>query len=451
MITKLFNRKYYPIVFQLITLIVFILLIVGSITISSDDSAFVKQLRNTNLANLIVWSYWWPIIIITAIVFGRHWCSICPVELITTLASNFGLKKKPGIFLKSKWLITIFYALIIILAIHTYSIHRIPQRMSFYLLGLFIISIVIGLVYEKRAFCTYVCPVGNILGLYSLLSRTGIGVKSQDVCSACKTKDCIAKKNHYNIINRSCTSGLYPPTINDNRECILCTQCVKVCPNNNVVYKKIEKPSATLKNLKLSNAETALIILLSGFVVYEIVSMWKPTKNILLNIPNQLIDLLMIPQAYHGTANAIILFVLIPIIFFGVFGFVLGLFTKEKTFNNIKQLAILLLPIIALMHFAKALFKMATRIPYIEYATKSYDGLFYAQQIVNKEVVLSSNPLLTKGIMLFSILLGLIGIYISINVIRKSNIKNPAIKYTMLLFSLVYLSIYELCFYFNFF
>lgn len=451
MITKLFKRKYYPLVFQLITLTVFILLIIGSISIRSNDAAFVKQLRNTNLANLIVWSYWWPIIIITAIVFGRHWCTICPVELITTIASKFGFKKKPGKFLKSKWLITLFYALIIILAIHSFSIHRIPQRMSFYLLGLFTLSIIIGLVYEKRAFCTYVCPVGNILGLYSLLSRTGIGVKSQAVCKACKTKDCIAKKNHYNIINRSCTSGLYPPTITDNRECILCTQCVKVCPNDNVVYKNIEKPSTSLINIKLSNAETALIIVLSGFVVYEIVSMWKPTKGLLLSIPYQLTELLMIPQAYHGTVNAILLFVIFPLIFFGVFSLLLTYFNKEKAMKNIQKLSILVLPIIAFMHFAKALFKMASRIPYIEYAIKSWDGMYYAQQILDKEVLLSPNPLLNKALMGIAILLGMIGLWISINIIKKSKLSQLSTLYIMLLFSLIYLSIYELSFFFNFF
>ena len=196
MITKLFKLKLYPLIFQILTLGVFVLLIMGSIGITAEDSAFVKQLRNTNLSNLIVWSYWWPIIIIISVLIGRHWCSICPVELITTIASKFGLKKKPGGFMKSKWLITIFYALIIILALHTYSIHRVPQRMSFYLIGLFALSIIIGLIYEKRTFCSYICPVGNILGIYSLLSRFGLRVKDKNTCDACKTKDCIAKKNH---------------------------------------------------------------------------------------------------------------------------------------------------------------------------------------------------------------------------------------------------------------
>ena len=450
MITKLFKLKYYPIIFQFTTLIVFTLLIVGSIGISSPDTTIINQLRNTNLANLIVWSYWWPIIIITAILFGRHWCSICPVELITTIASKFGFKKRSGKILKSKWLITLFYGLIIIVAIHTYSIHRIPQRMSLYLLSLFILSIIIGLVYEKRTFCTSVCPVGNILGLYSLLSRSGIGVKSKDVCNACKTKDCIAKKSHYKIINRSCTSNLYPPNITDNRECILCTQCVKVCPNDNVVYKNIEKPSTTLKSIKLNNAETALIILLSGFVVYEVFAVWKPIKQALLFIPNQVSEILMIPQDFYGTSNAIIIFIVFPTVLFGFFAFILRIFTKENIYKNMKQLAILFLPIIAFMHFAKALFKITSRIPYIEYATKSFDGMLYAQQIVNNEIVLVTNPLLNKVIIMISVLLGIVGIYISFNIIRKKNLKKLPVKYLLLLFSLVYLSIYEICFYLSF-
>ncbi len=97
------------------------MLIYGAIGITTNDAAFAKILRNTNLPNLIVWSYWWPFIIVTAIFFGRFWCSICPMELITSFFGKNGLRRKPTGFLKSGWLITLFYAIILILGIHTSS------------------------------------------------------------------------------------------------------------------------------------------------------------------------------------------------------------------------------------------------------------------------------------------------------------------------------------------
>ena len=69
-------------------------------------------------------------IIITAIFFGRFRCSICPMELITSILGKIGLRKKPGKFLKSGWVITLFYTVILVLGIHTFAIHRIPQYIT---------------------------------------------------------------------------------------------------------------------------------------------------------------------------------------------------------------------------------------------------------------------------------------------------------------------------------
>lgn len=84
MINKLFKNRFFLASMQFITLTVFVLLIYGAIGVTTKDPVFAKILRNTNLSNLIVWSYWWPLIIVTAIFFGRFWCSICPMELITS-------------------------------------------------------------------------------------------------------------------------------------------------------------------------------------------------------------------------------------------------------------------------------------------------------------------------------------------------------------------------------
>lgn len=64
----------------------------GGLAADTGDMKFAKVLRNTNLANLIVWSYWWPIIILSAIFLGRVWCMVCPMELVTTL--GWGVRDK---------------------------------------------------------------------------------------------------------------------------------------------------------------------------------------------------------------------------------------------------------------------------------------------------------------------------------------------------------------------
>ncbi|MHC4425832.1 MAG: 4Fe-4S binding protein [Planctomycetota bacterium] len=167
---SLLCSRWFPIVPQLAMLMVFGVLVAGGIGVTTDDADFAKWLRNTNLANLVVWSYWWPLIIIAAIVLGRVWCVVCPLELITYLAGRIGLRRRVPHFFKSGWVITVLYTLILIMGVHTLALHRIPQRMALYLLMLLAVALVVSLIFQKRAFCSYVCPVGHMLGLYAFIS-----------------------------------------------------------------------------------------------------------------------------------------------------------------------------------------------------------------------------------------------------------------------------------------
>jgi len=133
-IHTLFFSKYYPVAAQIIFLIFFMVLIYGGIVVPDVDPNLVNTLRNTNFASLLVWSLWWPLIILSAVFLGRVWCQVCPMELINSLLSKIGLKRKVPLFLKSGWLISLFYTLILVIIIHTFWAHRYPRRMALYLL-----------------------------------------------------------------------------------------------------------------------------------------------------------------------------------------------------------------------------------------------------------------------------------------------------------------------------
>ena len=212
---------------------VFVLLIVDGFAADTDDMAFAKILRNTNLANLIVWSYWWPVIIISAIFFGRIWCMVCPMELLTSLAARVGLKKRPNKFVRSGWIITLFYILIMFVGIHTLSIHRVPFRMSIYLLALLTSTVIVGLIFRRNTFCAYICPVGHLLGLYARLAPFGWSTVDKSICGNCKDHSCTAGANAYVFQGRSCGVDLNPANVDDNTNCLLCGQCVKSCDYNN--------------------------------------------------------------------------------------------------------------------------------------------------------------------------------------------------------------------------
>ncbi|PXX97056.1 hypothetical protein DF185_18710 [Marinifilum breve] len=436
MIEKLYKSKLYPLVFQILSLLIFTFLVLGAINVTTSDPALVKQLRNTNLSNLIVWSYWWPVIVLTAVFFGRHWCSICPIEFLSAIANRIGLKRKVPKFMKSGWMITILYAFIAIVAIHTWGIHRYPNLMAYYLLSLMGLAVILSIIYEKRAFCSYLCPVGKLLGLYSLLSHFGIRVKNQVTCHSCKTKDCISKENQYKLVGRSCSSNLYPANITNNRTCILCTQCVKSCSNNNITLKRIKSSYQNFDSKKLLWSEIGMLMVLLGFVCYENLSSWETSNTIIRFIPshlNKLIGSLAIP---YGLFEALILFLLVPAIFMGFISFLLKVNGKTSWKQSLQKLAIHLLPLVAFGHVFKALLKTSSRIPYWQYALEQPDGLQYANLIFNKEIAL--NPLAWVNNLV--LVLGILGLcyatYISVKKVSKTD-SDKWILYITILFHLV--------------
>ena len=259
------KSKYYPIVPQLITLSIFVVLFIGSIGVGYDPK-IAPYIASTNLANQVVWNIWWPFTLVIAAIAGRLWCSVCPLELVNSLGSRIGLKRKAPAFLRSGWIVTLLFAFILFGAGKYLGLRAVPRTLAIYLASMVSLSLILGLIYEKRSFCSYVCPLGSILGMYSYIAGTEWRADDPAIRKECKTKDCVAKRNRYKLTGHSCTSNLNPANIPDNRQCLLCTHCLKACPSTNFRFSLRLPFTDFFKNIKVTTAEMGMLILIIGFV-----------------------------------------------------------------------------------------------------------------------------------------------------------------------------------------
>lgn len=389
LIQRLSGAKWFPRLFQWIALLVFGLIVWGAWGANTDDMAFAKILRNTNLSCLFVWSYWWPAMLLLVVLFGRIWCMVCPLELVAALGNKNGLNRKVPAVLKSGWFITAAYGVILVGGMYCSAIHRVPFRMAVYLLLLFSSAVLAGLLFEKRAFCSYLCPISHLLRLYSCCAPLEWRTRVASTCDACRKKFNAAAQP----VPCICPSAQSPAVLADNRSCLLCTQCFKNCPEDNIRFSSRAPFKDFFQNIKLSTAELGFILLVSAFVVYDIIPEWNVTKAWLMWLPEKLVNTLGLSGTTAALTEGIVLFIGLPVLFFLVVVGIAKLFSKEGGMVLAKSFGLLLLPTVACTHMAKGLFKAISRVPYISFATSDPNGVQAATALYEKTAVVDKAAL----------------------------------------------------------
>ena len=205
------------------TLLIFLLVIYVGIWGTQEPSQ--------NLATMLIWIYWWSLVIFTFVLVGRIWCFFCPLGAVGEwLNRRVGsLNRKWPKALRNLWPAHVFFITLTGLDM-VFGIDTLPRMTGFLLLGLMIMSIVLALIYERRSFCRYVCPIGGMCGIYSMSSGVEVRSKSRGRCESCTTKECIKGTDK----SYACPWFEYPGEMDRNNYCTMCLECVRSCPHDNV-------------------------------------------------------------------------------------------------------------------------------------------------------------------------------------------------------------------------
>lgn len=194
-----------------------------------------------NFATVFVWYIWWPLLILFLIPFAsRIWCAMCPIPAAGEwLQRKSFIEKSEGSFgLNRRWpgkLRTPLIGLLIFLFISIFHMVFIsnPLATATLMLGLSIAALAFYLVFEKRAYCRYVCPIGSFLGLYSMTSSLELRATDRDVCVELRhsaSPPCVrGTKAGY-----GCPWFENPIEMKRNNYCGLCMECVKTCGPSNI-------------------------------------------------------------------------------------------------------------------------------------------------------------------------------------------------------------------------
>ncbi len=232
-----------------------------------------------NFGAAITWYVWFCLVFVMMVVVGRAWCAMCPfggfAEWIqrrsfwnrTQKALGLG-RKFPEPLARLGFLIPVASFLVLTWIEEFFNIAGPgnPADTSWMVVGIVSSALIFFLVFERRTFCRYVCPLTTLIGTVgSMGSAAGFRTKDREVCLSCRTKDCMrgGEKGY------GCPWYTWPGSADSNLSCGLCSECYKACPEGNVGLF-VQRPLTSVVAPRRRRADVAWgVAILWGLVVYQ--------------------------------------------------------------------------------------------------------------------------------------------------------------------------------------
>lgn len=270
--------------FQFVARLPFVFLFVAVILVGLLGA----QTGGNNGAAVLTWTIWWAALILFILFFGKIWCLFCPWNAIAEwvqrltwwgkrdITSSLGLRwprklrniyLATGLFVGLTWLELGFRVTIS------------PWATAALALLMLAMAIVPAMYYDKKPFCRYGCLVGRVSGLYALFSPVELRSRDKAVCRTCETKDCVRGNDR----GYGCPTSEYLGTMDVNTYCILCTECIKTCPYDNVALNLRPPAVDLLKAARLRPDEAYLTVAILSLATFHGVTMsafWGDTIGV---------------------------------------------------------------------------------------------------------------------------------------------------------------------------
>jgi hypothetical protein len=142
-------------------------------------------------------------------------------------------------------------------------------------------------------------------------------------------------------------------------------------------------------SLKLTNAEFFLLFLASGLAVWEISEEWSAAEEAMLYVPDHITSWLGASGELGHLIHALVLFVGLPAVLFLIPGIIGKYVNRLSLLDSLKNFSIVFLPVVALTHMLKALFRITSRLPYYTFAVRDPIGYETAELINSGEISIS--------------------------------------------------------------
>ena len=214
-----------------------------------------------NLATVGVWVHYRGLVMLALLLVGNLFCMGCPFTIPRTVALKLsGRGRRWPRALRNKWLAIV--AFVGFLFVYEWlDLWASPALTAWVIIAYFVGAFVLEALFAESPFCKYVCPLGTFNFAASTISPTQITVRDRDVCRTCPGKECV--NGSPSVLG--CGTELFPPTLRSNLDCVLCLDCARACPYDNVALAVRPHGRELMENAWPRRWDVSFLILVFAF------------------------------------------------------------------------------------------------------------------------------------------------------------------------------------------
>jgi hypothetical protein len=269
--------------------------------------------------------------------------------------------------------------------------------------------------FRDRAFCRGFCPVALLLSAYG---RGGmLAVRPAD--SGC----CKSSGQAPNA--RACPSLLNPARLTSNKDCLVCGDCVKADSSGPMqLLLRAPYSKADTREPLASWPLTLFVMVVSGFVTYELSGVWKAAEPVFLWVPRQVSAALSAGPA-AGWIQGMWTIAVVPLVLWLALGSVTLLLGGATSLAEAwRRLALPMAAVVATGHLAKGLEKFTSWVGFLPYAWADPTGVQTALKMNTKVMPQPPAWFAPPTLSVLAMLLVVAGILLAIREARLADPEN---------------------------
>jgi polyferredoxin len=234
-LVRYLTRQIWLLLFlKIVFVLLFVLIIIAGL--------WGSPLPERNIATVLTWNIWWTGVIISVVFFGSAWCAVCPWDTISNWLvrhrlwhrsnSSTQLHRAVPAVLRS-----LFPALLMLMILTWLElgigVTESPYATAVLALMMVVLATLSLVLFEGKAFCRYICPVGRTIGVYGQLAPVELRPIDTDICRECDSLACF----HGTQTIDPCPTKLVMGRLQESTYCISCGNCTQSCPDKNIAWR----------------------------------------------------------------------------------------------------------------------------------------------------------------------------------------------------------------------